>query len=98
MDDAVVWVIQRGNRPRFAFEPLPKLRPMGDVVGQHLDCDIALQARVSRAIDVAQTRKSFRMPVVLFSTFHNGEIAYARHLYDFTGLLVQIGVLKAAPA
>ncbi len=47
---------------------------------------------------VPPTRKSFKMPVVLFSNFHNGEIAYSRHLYDFTGLLVQIGVLKAKPA
>lgn len=47
---------------------------------------------------VPATRKSFKMPVVLFFTFHNGEIAYERRLYDFTGLLVQIGVLKAKPA
>ena len=73
----------------------------GDVV---VEGDRAVQVGTITGTDtggfmgVPATRKSFRMPVVLFSTFHNGEIAYARHLYDFTGLLVQIGVLKAKPA
>jgi steroid delta-isomerase-like uncharacterized protein len=47
---------------------------------------------------VPATRKSFRMPVVFLYTFHDGEIAYERRLYDFTGLLVQIGILKTKPA
>ena len=47
---------------------------------------------------VPASRKSFRMPVVFLYTFHDGQIAYERRLYDFTGLLVQIGVLKAKPA
>jgi len=28
----------------------------------------------------------------------NGKIVHERRIYDFTGLLVQIGVLKAKPA
>jgi steroid delta-isomerase-like uncharacterized protein len=47
---------------------------------------------------VPATRKSFRMPVVFLYTFRDGRIEYERRLYDFTGLLVQIGVLKARPA
>ncbi len=31
-------------------------------------------------------------------TFKNGEIQHERRVSDFTGLLVQIGVLKARPA
>ena len=38
------------------------------------------------------------VPIVLFSKVRNGEIVYERRVYDFTGLLVQIGVLKARPA
>ena len=38
------------------------------------------------------------IPIVYFSKVANGEIVYERRVYDFTGLLVQIGVLKARPA
>jgi steroid delta-isomerase-like uncharacterized protein len=44
------------------------------------------------------TRKSFEVPVVRFYTFRDGVIVYERRVYDFTGMLVQIGVLKAKPA
>ena len=44
------------------------------------------------------TRKSFRMPVVFQYEFHDGLISFERRIYDFTGLLVQVGVLKARPA
>jgi steroid delta-isomerase-like uncharacterized protein len=47
---------------------------------------------------VPATRKSFRMPVVFLYQFHDGLITFERRIYDFTGLLVQIGVLKAKPA
>jgi hypothetical protein len=38
------------------------------------------------------------IPIVYFSKIANGEIVYERRIYDFTGMLVQIGVLKARPA
>jgi steroid delta-isomerase-like uncharacterized protein len=38
------------------------------------------------------------IPIVYFSKVANGEIVYERRVYDFTGMLVQIGVLKARPA
>lgn len=47
---------------------------------------------------VPATRRPFRMPIVFFYTFRDGQITYERRIYDFTGLLVQIGVLKAKPA
>jgi steroid delta-isomerase-like uncharacterized protein len=43
------------------------------------------------------TGKSFRVPIVFISEFRGREIARERHIYDFTGLLVQIGMLKAKP-
>jgi uncharacterized protein (TIGR02246 family) len=40
-------------------------------------------------------RVSFVMACVL--TFENGEILHERRVLDFTGVLVQVGVLKAKP-
>ena len=47
---------------------------------------------------VPATQKPFRMPIVFLYTLCDGQITYERRIYDFTGLLVQIGVLKAKPA
>jgi steroid delta-isomerase-like uncharacterized protein len=44
------------------------------------------------------TGKPFRLPMVFLYTVENGLITHERRIYDFTGLLVQIGVLKAKPA
>jgi steroid delta-isomerase-like uncharacterized protein len=44
------------------------------------------------------SQKPFRVAIVRFYTLKDGSIVHARHIYDFTGLLVQIGVLKARPA
>lgn len=44
------------------------------------------------------TNKKIEIPMVRFMTFENGGIAHERRIYDFTGLLVQIGVLRAKPA
>ena len=43
------------------------------------------------------TGKRFRLPVVFMFTLTDGLIAHQRSVYDFTGMLVQIGVLKAKP-
>jgi len=42
--------------------------------------------------------KSFQMAVVCLYDFADRLIVRERRIYDFTGLLVQIGVLKAKPA
>jgi steroid delta-isomerase-like uncharacterized protein len=44
------------------------------------------------------TGKHFKFPVVAVYTFENGLIVHERRIYDFTGMLTQIGVLKAKPA
>jgi steroid delta-isomerase-like uncharacterized protein len=44
------------------------------------------------------TSKPFRLPVVWLFTVRDGQFDYVRPVYDFTGMLVQIGVLKAKPA
>jgi predicted ester cyclase len=44
------------------------------------------------------TGKPFRVPVVWLFTLKDNQFVYVRPIYDFTGTLVQIGVLKAKPA
>jgi steroid delta-isomerase-like uncharacterized protein len=44
------------------------------------------------------TRKKFAMPIVFLYTIRDGKIQHERRVYDFTGFLIQLGVLKAKPA
>jgi steroid delta-isomerase-like uncharacterized protein len=44
------------------------------------------------------THKAFAFPLVRLYTIADGQITHERRIYDFTGLLIQIGVLKAKPA
>ncbi len=44
------------------------------------------------------TGKPFRVTVVWLFTVKNQQFTHVRIIYDFTGLLVQIGLLKAKPA
>jgi predicted ester cyclase len=41
------------------------------------------------------TDKPFEIPMVIVCTFADGLIVHERRIYDFTGMLLQIGVLKA---
>jgi predicted ester cyclase len=43
------------------------------------------------------TNKPFTVPVVLTYTLKDGKVVYERRIYDFTGMLIQIGVHKAKP-
>jgi steroid delta-isomerase-like uncharacterized protein len=47
---------------------------------------------------LAATGRRFCFPIALMFTLEDGLIAHERRVYDFTGMLVQIGVLKAKPA
>ena len=44
------------------------------------------------------TGKRFTLPIVFLLVVRDGRIQYERRIYDFTGLLIQLGVLKAKPA
>jgi predicted ester cyclase len=44
------------------------------------------------------TGKHFKMSLAFVHRLKDGKIVHERRIYDFTGLLVQIGVLKAKPA
>jgi steroid delta-isomerase-like uncharacterized protein len=42
--------------------------------------------------------RPMRVPVVILCRCDASKIVYERRIYDFTGMLLQIGVLKAKPA
>lgn len=42
--------------------------------------------------------RPFRFDAVVISDLADGKIVHERRIYDFTGLLIQLGVLKAKPA
>ena len=43
------------------------------------------------------TGKPFRLPIVWLFTVKDQQFTHVRPIYDFTGLLVQVGLLKAKP-
>jgi len=47
---------------------------------------------------LSPTGRSFDIPMVFLFDLENGLIARERRIYDFTGLLVQVGAIKAKPA
>jgi steroid delta-isomerase-like uncharacterized protein len=53
---------------------------------------------IGEFLGIPPTGKRFILPAVFFYQLENGKIVRERRIYDFTGLLVQIGVLKAKPA
>jgi steroid delta-isomerase-like uncharacterized protein len=53
---------------------------------------------IGEFLGLPPTGKRFIMPAVFFYQLENGKIVRERRIFDFTGLLVQIGVLKAKPA
>jgi steroid delta-isomerase-like uncharacterized protein len=53
---------------------------------------------IGEFLGLPPTGKRFIMPAVFFYQLEKGKIVRERRIYDFTGMLVQIGVLKARPA
>lgn len=53
---------------------------------------------IGEFLGLPPTGKRFVIPAVFFYKLENGKIIRERRIYDFTGLLVQIGLLKAKPA
>ena len=47
---------------------------------------------------LAATNKHIVLPLARLFEFTDGLIGHERRFYDFTGLLVQVGVLRAKPA
>ena len=52
---------------------------------------------VGEFLGLPPTGKRFTIPAVFFYKLANGKIVHERRIYDFTSLLLQIGVIKAKP-
>ncbi len=69
-----------------------------------IDGDAVAQAVTIEGTDIGEflglppTGRSFRVPGVFLYELRNGAIARERRIYDFTGLLIQAGLLRAKPA
>lgn len=66
----------------------------GDRVAQFFSSQAT---HTSEVFGVAATGRKFEIQGVLIFNFRDGKIIKERRLYDFTGMLVQLGLLKARP-
>ncbi len=67
----------------------------GDRVAQTFS---ATATHVGEFMGLAGTNRRFRIVGVRLFTMDGGVVRHERRLYDFTGLLIQIGVLRGKPA
>jgi steroid delta-isomerase-like uncharacterized protein len=93
---AVQQVLQAGFR---AFLDL-KVRVEGQVVdGSQVAQILELQGtHIGEFLGLAPTGKPFRLTAAFVYELRGRQIVRERRIYDFTGLLMQIGVLRAKPA
>jgi predicted ester cyclase len=67
----------------------------GDVVVRIMSCE---GTHIGKLLGFEPTGKRFQMSMAFVHRLKDRKIVHERRIYDFTGLLVQIGVLKAKPA
>jgi predicted ester cyclase len=67
----------------------------GDVVVTIHSCE---GTQMGELLGFAPTGKRFQMSMAFVHRLKDRKIIHERRIYDFTGMLVQIGVLKAKPA
>jgi predicted ester cyclase len=80
--------------PDWVYEP-QELIIDGDRVAQLF---VSEATHSSELMGVEATFRKFKVQGVLIFELRDGKIAVERRLYDFTSLLLQVGVLKAKPA
>lgn len=66
----------------------------GDRVAQAL---AVAGTHIGEFMGLPPTRKSFRFNAVILYELRDRKIVHERRIYDFTGLLIQIGMLKVKP-
>ena len=67
----------------------------GDIVVTVMSCE---GTHMRDLLGFEPTGKRFQMSMAFVHRLKDRKIVHERRIYDFTGLLVQIGVLKAKPA
>ncbi len=84
------------------FDAFPDLTLTLDTIvidGNHVAVSYAMNGtHTADFMGLAPSGKPFHVPVIAVSTVADGFIVAERRVYDFTGMLIQIGVLKARPA
>ena len=87
---------------RSLFDAFPdhKTRPDSLVIdGNRVAQTLGLEGTdIGGFMGLPATGRPFRVPAVFLYEFRNRQIVKERRIYDFTGLLVQVGRLKAKPA
>ena len=87
------------------FPPIPEIpeflrgRQLVIIDGDSVAQIVSIEGKdVGDFLGLPPTGKSFRLPGVFLYAMQDGLIARERRIYDFTALLIQIGLLKARPA
>jgi steroid delta-isomerase-like uncharacterized protein len=81
-----------------AFVDLKVRRDRLIVDGHHVAQVLSLEGTdLGGFLGLPATGKVFHVPGVFLYELHGSQIVRERRIYDFTGMLVQIGVLKAKP-
>jgi steroid delta-isomerase-like uncharacterized protein len=92
--------VDRARRAFFEAFPDFRIRTEHLVIDGHTVVQVATLegTDIGGFMGLDPSGRSFKAPAVFIYEFHNRKIARESRIYDFTGLLVQIGLLKAKPA
>jgi steroid delta-isomerase-like uncharacterized protein len=86
---------------RGVFEAFPDIKVRTErlvIDGDHVSQIVHVEGTdLGRFLGMEATGKSFKLPAAFVFEFKGRQIVRERRIYDFTGLLMQIGVLKAKP-
>jgi steroid delta-isomerase-like uncharacterized protein len=66
----------------------------GDRVAEFVICE---GTNINDFMGMPASNKRFRLPVVFMYELRDRKIVRERRIYDFTGLLMQVGLIKAKP-
>lgn len=91
--------IERVYRGLFTSFPDFTLVNTDLIIDGHRAVQVAVLSGTDRGgfMDRPPSGKRFNFPIVYAYTMRDGLIVHLKTIYDFTGWLVQIGVLKAKP-
>ena len=86
---------------RGVFQAFPDMKVRTDrlvIDGDHVAQLVDIEGTdLGRFLGIDATGRSFRTAATFFFDFRGRRIVRERRIYDFTGVLIQIGVLKAKP-
>ena len=95
-----VWAVDSARRAWFEAFPDLKYRTDRLVIDGHTVVQVCTLegTDIGGFMGLPPSGKAFRAPAVFIYQLRGGKIMREQRVYDFTGMLVQIGTLKAKPA